>query len=207
MCERRELRKKRALRRELASWQCAAIGLLLLAVVGNMVLYGRLLHQRQETATMEAKYRAAQAIGRDAVEAYGRLLAEVEAEREDRAAQMAAYEALAGCQYIGECTLTAYCCEAYPHICGTGDGLTAAGLPVAPGMVAVDPDVIPLGSTVIINGTSTPYGGTSTPHGGTSYLAADTGVEGLHIDIAMQTHAEAEEFGVRSADVWIVKGE
>ena len=57
-------------------------------------------------------------------------------------------------------------------------------------MVAVDPEVIPLGSTVIINGTS--------------YLAADTGVSGYHIDIAIQTHEDADAFGVSSAEVWII---
>ena len=75
--------------------------------------------------------------------------------------------------------------------CGTGNGITASGLPVAPGMVAVDPDVIPLGSTVIINGVE--------------YLAADTGVNGQHIDIAVPTHSQADELGTYAADVWVVR--
>ena len=93
---------------------------------------------------------------------------------------------------MGECKVTAYCCETREHICGTGDGLTATGIPVTPGVVAVDPEVIPLGSTVIIDGQA--------------YLAADTGaaVKGNHVDIALATHAEAEEFGGRTADVWVV---
>lgn len=99
--------------------------------------------------------------------------------------------AMEGYIYIGECTITAYCCEPYKHICGTGDGLTATGLPVAPGMVAVDPDVIPLGSTVIIEGAE--------------YLAADTGVTGLWVDVAVPTHAEALELGVRTAEVWVAE--
>ena len=179
------------LRRKLADWQRASIGLLLLAVVGNAVLCGLLIRREQEAALWESKYNAASAIERDAVEAYGKLLAQIGAEEETRAAQTAAYEALEGYQYIGECTITYYCCEAYEHICGTGDGITASGLPVAPGMVAVDPDIIPLGSTVVINGTS--------------YLAADTGVEGLHIDVAVPTHQEALALGVETAQVWMVK--
>ena len=87
---------------------------------------------------------------------------------------------------------TYYCCEPYEHICGTGTGLTATGIPVAPGMVAVDPDIIPLGSTVIIDGQE--------------YLAADTGgaIKGNRIDIAVETHQEALDLGVRTAEVWIV---
>ena len=118
---------------------------------------------------------------------YDRVMEEAE-----RAQAMAAYEAVGIYRYIGVCTLTAYCCESKdnPHICGTGDGLTASGLPIAPGMVAVDPSIIPLGSTVIINGVS--------------YLAADTGVTGYHIDIAVQTHDEATAFGVSSEEIWII---
>ncbi len=92
---------------------------------------------------------------------------------------------------LGEFTVTYYCCEAYPHICGTGDGLTATGVPVEPGICAVDPEVIPLGSTVIVNGTS--------------YLAADVGgaIKGQRIDIAVATHAEALELGVATAEVFL----
>ena len=96
-------------------------------------------------------------------------------------------------EYIGECRLTAYCCEPYAHVCGTGDGLTATGIPVTPGIAAVDPAVIPLGSTLIIDGQR--------------YLAADVGgaVVGQTVDIAVATHQEAVEFGVQRAPVWIVK--
>lgn len=188
-----EREKRLCLRRRTAAWQAGTVGLLIVAVVTNMVLYGLLLRQEQETAAWESKYRAVRAIERDAVAAYGELVARVDAEQEAREAQAAAFGALGGYEYIGECELTAYCCESEgnPHICGNGDGLTATGLPVAPGMVAVDPAVIPLGSTVIIDGTS--------------YLAADTGVSGMHIDIAVQTHEEALDFGTRTAQVWVIR--
>ncbi|MBR2131912.1 MAG: hypothetical protein IJ955_05115 [Oscillospiraceae bacterium] len=38
------------------------------------------------------------------------------------------------------------------------------------------------------------------------YLAADTGVTGNHVDIAVQTHDEAERLGVGTAKVWIITG-
>ena len=92
--------------------------------------------------------------------------------------------------YLGTFLATHYCCERYPHICGTGDGLTATGAAVEPGIVAVDPKVIPLGSTVAIDGEE--------------YLAADTGglIKGQRVDIAVPTHAEALALGVREVEVW-----
>lgn len=197
-------------RRELAFWQRAAAALLALfvifAVCAAHAVDGLEVKNRRmkaEVEAMEAAFADAEQLRDDAILRLGSLRKEFDdyiyqieqdriMEEAERAQAMAAYEALGIYQYIGECTLTAYCCESKgnPHICGTGTGLTASGLPVAPGMVAVDPSVIPLGSTVIINGVS--------------YLAADTGVTGYHIDIAIQTHEEAEAFGVSSAEVWII---
>lgn len=180
-------------RRDLASWQKAALGLLALSVGVNSILCVAITRQRRQIDNLETQYQAVKAIQQDAVAAYGKLVDRVDEEKAARAAQAAAYEAIGAYQYIGECTITHYCCEAYEHICGDGDGLTATGIPVAPGMVAVDPDVIPLGSTVIIDGQA--------------YLAADTGeaVKGNHVDIAVATHQEAEDLGVTTADVWVVE--
>ena len=180
-------------RRDLASWQKAALGLLALSVGANTLLYGAILSRDKEIDNLETQYQAVKAIQQDAVAAYGKLVARVDEEKAARAAQAAAYEAIGAYQYIGECTITHYCCEAYEHICGDGDGLTATGIPVAPGMVAVDPDVIPLGSTVSIDGQA--------------YLAADTGeaVRGNHVDIAVESHQEALELGTRTAEVWVVE--
>ena len=179
-------------RRDLASWQKAALGLLALSAGANTLLYGAILSRDKEIDNLETQYQAVKAIQQDAVAAYGKLVARVDEEKAARAAQAAAYEAIGAYQYIGECTITHYCCEAYEHVCGDGDGLTATGIPVAPGMVAVDPDVIPLGSTVIIDGQE--------------YLAADTGgaIKGNRIDIAVESHAEASQMGTYSAEVWIV---
>ena len=179
-------------RRDLASWQKAALGLLALSVGANTLLYGAILSRDKEIDNLETRYEAVKAIQQDAVAAYGKLVAQVDAEAQERAAQTAAYEAIGAYEYIGECTVTHYCCELYAHVCGDGDGLTATGIPVTPGVVAVDPEVIPLGSTVIIDGQA--------------YLAADTGeaIKGNHVDIAVPTHQEALELGTKTAEVWVV---
>ena len=98
--------------------------------------------------------------------------------------------------YAGAFMCSAYCCEEYPHICG-GNGITASGTPVTAGLtVAVDPDVIPLGTVLYIEGVGI-------------RIAQDTGsaVTGQKIDVAVETHAEAESWpGWGEHNVWILKG-
>ena len=184
----------RETRRALGAWQRAALGMLFLALVGNAILLGTAGAARREAVQWQTRCEAARANQAEAMAAYGQLVEQVEQERADREARAAAYTALAGSQYVGECEITYYCCETYPHICGTGDGLTATGLPVGPGIAAVDPAVIPLGATILVNGER--------------YLAADVGgaVRGNHIDIAVPTHREALELGTGAAEVWIIDG-
>lgn len=102
---------------------------------------------------------------------------------------------LARSHRLEDVTITFYCCEGRPHICGTGTGITASGRRVTPYVsCAVDPDIIPLGSTIMIE-----Y------NGGMVYLRADdTGpaVRGDHIDIAVKGHSEALSLGVQTADIW-----
>lgn len=96
--------------------------------------------------------------------------------------------------YLGDFKLTHCCTEKREHICGTGDNLTAIGTEVVPGIsVAVDPSVIPYGSQVYIEG----YGWR---------IAENCGgwVNGKHIDIAVDTHAEASSMGVKNGGVWIL---
>ena len=174
--------------RELATWQLGALGLLALSLAWNMGQTA--LFAVQNAALRETEARLAQTeLARDyAIEQLGAAALQAERDRQARAEQAAAYEAIGAYQYIGECTVTAYCpCV---ECCGSwADGLTATGLPAAPGIVAVDPEVIPLGSTVIIDGQK--------------YLAADTGVTGLAVDICCLDHQEADAFGVQTAAVWI----
>ena len=102
---------------------------------------------------------------------------------------------LARSHKLEDVTITFYCCEKRPHICGTGTGITASGRQVTPYVsCAVDTDIIPLGSTIMIE-----YNGEMV------YLRADdTGpaVKGNHIDIAVQGHQEALSLGVKTADIW-----
>lgn len=189
-------RDRERLSRSLAAWQAGALGLLLLSVLVNMALMDWIYRREEQWHESELRYREevrqAEHVRDLAVQELGALSLRQAEEQQAREAQAEAYAALDGYRYIGECTVTAYCCEPYEHICGTGDGLTATGLPVAPGMVAVDPEVIPLGSTVVIDGQR--------------YLAADTGVTGLCVDVAVLTHEAALELGVRTAEVWIETG-
>lgn len=182
------------------------VGTLIAVLIYASVLIGgyyMIVQKTTAAAVWERRYNTAKETEQRAVELLGtktrefedyKAMVELDKQMEEaaRAQAMAHYEALGQYRYIGECRITHYCCESKgnPHICGTGTGLTATGVPVAPGMVAVDPKIIPLGSTVIINGIS--------------YLATDTGVSGKAIDIAVPTHDEALELGTYRADVWII---
>lgn len=96
--------------------------------------------------------------------------------------------------YIGDYKLTHYCCEKRPHICGSGTGITSTGTQVTAGRtIAVDPSVIPYGTEVYIEG----YGWR---------VAEDCGgaVNGKHIDIAVDTHDQAEYMGTTTGGVWVL---
>lgn len=171
-----------------------AAGLLALALAVDMAQWARIASLEAGRQTDAERYRArieqAERTRDLAVRELGGMIAQAEADKRAREAQAAAYEALAGYRYVGECTVTYYCPCA--ECCGKwADGLTATGLPAGPGIVAVDPEVIPLGSTVVIDGRR--------------YLAADTGVTGRHVDICMADHSSTVEAGVGTAEVWVVE--
>lgn len=71
-------------------------------------------------------------------------------------------------------------------------GVTASGIPVGPGVIAVDPSVIPLGTQVFVPG----YG---------PAVAADTGsaIQGYVIDLWMPSTAEARAWGRRTVTITI----
>jgi 3D (Asp-Asp-Asp) domain-containing protein len=82
---------------------------------------------------------------------------------------------------------TAYC--SCVKCCGKSDGITASGVKVHPGTLAVDPKVIPFGTKVYIEGMGL-------------FIAEDTGnFSGKRIDIYMETHEEALQFGRRKVKV------
>ena len=102
--------------------------------------------------------------------------------------------ALAMLQPIGQFEVVAYCAEQYPHICG-GNAYTYTGAPVQAGLaVAVDPEVIPLGSWLYIDDVGWRQ-------------AQDTGgaIQGRRIDMAVETHGEAREWGVQDKQIWIME--
>ena len=188
--------RTRALRSQRDGWKQAAVGVLALSITGNIGLYAvgwaREARHQEESRQLRAELRHVEAVRDDALEELGRMANDYAREKLARQEQAEAYEAVGAWEYVGECTITAYCPCA--ECCGRwADGVTASGLPATPGVVAVDPEVIPLGSTAVIDGQR--------------YLAADTGsgVEGLHIDICMGSHEETVAHGVRTADVWVVE--
>ncbi len=97
-----------------------------------------------------------------------------------------------GLTLIGEWEMvaTAYYSGGSP-LCG--NGITAIGLRVRKGIVAVDPSVIPLGTRLYIPG----YG---------EALAADTGgaIKGNRIDLAFESLNECYRFGRRRIRVYLV---
>lgn len=99
-------------------------------------------------------------------------------------------------EYIGEYKCTAYCCEKYPHICGSGSGRTASGQPIQPDVtVAVaDPKLLPYGTVIYIEDVGI-------------RIVQDTGHLGSkQIDVAVDTHEHALHWeGSGKHKVWILK--
>lgn len=105
-----------------------------------------------------------------------------------------------------EATATAYClCK---KCCGKSPdnpsyGNTHSGLKIVPGtgikVIAVDPKVIPLNSKVYVEGLN---GAWDYGHA----IAADTGsaIKELKIDLYMDTHTEALEWGRRKVNVYLL---
>lgn len=176
------------LRSSASQWQKAAIGLFALSLAVNMSNIACIRRLVLKVSEMQEQVRQAEHIRDLAVRELGAVSLASALERQARAEQAAAYEAVGAWEYIGECVITAYCpCG---ECCGRwADGVTASGLPAGPGIVAVDPAVVPLGSTVIIDGQQ--------------YLAADTGVTGQAVDLCMESHAAALAFGRSRQSVWI----
>lgn len=97
---------------------------------------------------------------------------------------------------IGTFTVTAYCpCTSCSDAWGD---MTATGVRAVEGRtIAVDPDVLPYGTTVYFDGIDG-FGG---------YVAEDCGgaIDGKDIDIYFDTHEEAEAWGVKEREVFVMK--
>ena len=95
-------------------------------------------------------------------------------------------------EYMGEVTITAYCCEKYPHICGGGN--TASGTPPIPYLTCsvADPKQIPFGTVLYIEGVGI-------------RVAQDTGAfDSSKLDVAVKTHEEATKWKTGKHKVWII---
>ena len=91
---------------------------------------------------------------------------------------------------------TAYCTERYPHICGTGDGITASGVEITADVtVAADQTLLPYGTVLYIEGVGV-------------RIVQDKGaaVQGRHLDVAVDTHENALNWvGYGEHKVWVIK--
>lgn len=121
-------------------------------------------------------------------------------EEEVEAAENEMIEAalLAQATKIENVKVSHYCCERYPHICGSGTGKTASGRWVTPYVsCAVDTSVIPLGADVLVD-----FGDGELQY----FRADDTGssIKGNRIDLAVHTHEEAKNLGIKTATVYWV---
>lgn len=99
-------------------------------------------------------------------------------------------------EYAGKFLCTAYCTEEYPHICGTGDGITASGAPVTAGLTVAADESLPFGTVLYIEGVGV-------------RVIQDRGaaIQGNKLDVAVSgSHEEALHWeGYGEHRVWIIK--
>lgn len=102
---------------------------------------------------------------------------------------------------LGGFRVTAYC--ACQSCCGKSPddpwyGITATGTKATQGRtIAVDPRVIPYGTVLYFEGPDGLIGG---------YVAEDCGgsIKGNRIDLYFDSHEEADEWGIRELDIYII---
>lgn len=108
-----------------------------------------------------------------------------------------AYFSLAGFQVGQPITVTATAYDACIQCCNKTDGITKSGTKATPRQtIAVDPKIIPLGTKVFIEGMGI-------------YTAEDIGgaIKGNKIDIFMETHKQAINFGSQTVNIYILEAE
>ena len=99
-------------------------------------------------------------------------------------------------EYAGEFQCTAYCTEKYRHICGEGHGITASGQPIqADVTVAADQALLPYGTVLYIEDV-----------GIRVVQDKGAGVQGYHLDVAVDTHENALTWsGCGEHRVWVIR--
>ena len=147
-----------------------------------------------DSRTLEMTKEIAEAAQAEALEACDDAKEAAEAEAAAKAKEAAEAEAaareraLASAEYLGTFTLTAYC------NCAACNG--SAGNPTASGVMPTS------GHTVAMGGVDF---GTKLLINGTVYTVEDRGTPYGHVDIFFDTHEEALDFGMGSADVYLIK--
>lgn len=191
---RRAAREAREAADSAALWKCVAFGAIIAAIIVELLAISAINCRAVEPAVKAEKVLAC---------TYSPELIAIAQEPQDEPeeAENDLIEAalLSRAHVIEECEITHYCAERYPHICGTGDGLTATGTKVTPYVsCAVDPRYIPYGSTVMVD-----FGDGDLHY----YVADDCGgaIKGNHIDLCVSTHAEANNLGTKTATVYWCK--
>ncbi len=104
--------------------------------------------------------------------------------------------------FLGTFVVTAYCaceecCEKSPD--DPWYGITATGTKATQGRtIAVDPRVIPYGTVLYFDGHGGNFGG---------YIAEDCGgsIKGNRIDLYFDSHDEANEWGIKTRDIYIIE--
>ena len=144
----------------------------------------------QAEAQRQAELAAQQQAAAEAAAQQAAAQAQAEAEQQ-AAAQAAAAQAAAAQQsqgtYLGKFKITAYCGCAI--CCGTAGKATASGvMPTAGHTIAMAG--VPFGTKLRINGVV--------------YTVEDRGTPYGHVDIFMNSHSEALQFGLQYADVYQV---
>ena len=147
-----------------------------------------------DSRTLEMTKEIAEAAQAEALEACDDAKEAADAEAAAKAKEAAEAEAaareraLASAEYLGTFTLTAYC------NCAACNG--SAGNPTASGVMPTS------GHTVAMGGVDF---GTKLLINGTVYTVEDRGTPYGHVDIFFDTHEEALDFGMGSADVYLIK--
>lgn len=108
-------------------------------------------------------------------------------------------EPVAAIEEIKWLSFTGYAYDACVKCCGKDDGITASGTNAVEGVtIAADWNVLPCGTMVEIIADGVSMG---------TRIVQDRGVYGNEIDIFMDSHSNALEFGIKKLKVRVIKNE
>lgn len=129
------------------------------------------------------------------IKSTNKTLAETANELDRLVKETTAREEILHLDYVGVFDCTAYCCEKYPHICGTGSGKTASGTPVTADLscAVADLETFPYGTIIYIESV------------GIRVVQDTGGFKANRIDCAVDTHKHASNWeGQGRHNVYII---